>query len=190
MKWHEYLAKRDSISIEEAARRSLARVWDLSQSGKVMALITAFVDGLDYEQNTARNQRLFGDIRAAKFGSIPLYGFWTYHTAEGDKKVQEDSFLVSASEKIPNKNFKSIILSWLQKYEQESAVVKYADSDIAYKLEANGVETQLGTWHANKPAEFYSQMKKGNRTFVFEAADNFSWSARLACSSIGGDAGN
>ena len=54
-KFHEYLARRDGISLEEAARRSLARTWELAQPGKVMVLITAFVQGLPYEKNAARN---------------------------------------------------------------------------------------------------------------------------------------
>ena len=31
MKFHEYLARRDGIPLEEAARRSLARAWELAR---------------------------------------------------------------------------------------------------------------------------------------------------------------
>ncbi len=180
LKFHEYLAKRDNISLEEAARRSLARTWELAKTGKVMALITAFVQILPYEQNVGRNMALAKDVRGAKFGYAPLYGYWTYDK----EKVREDSLLVSAPERIPNKQFRSIILEWIQKYQQKSALVKYADSDIAYLLEADGTEKQLGKWSIDHLADTYSQMKYGveNRTFVFEAADDHSWSARLACS--------
>jgi hypothetical protein len=190
LKFHEYLAKRDKISLEEAARKSLARTWELAKTGKVMALITAFVTNVSYEQNIGRNQALSKDIRDAKFGYTPLYGYWSYDVIDSNtgaetgqkEKVREDSFLVSASEKMPNKEFKSIILSWVQRYQQESAVIKYVDSDMAYLLAADGTEKQLGTWSINRLADVYSQMKHGNanRIFVFEAADNHSWSARLA----------
>ena len=194
-KFHEYLARRDGISLEEAARRSLARTWELAQTGKVMVLITAFVQGLPYEKNAARNAVLASTIRDAKFGYTPLYGFWAYDAADPEtglktkKKAREDTLLVSAPERIPNGELRSIVLSWITKFRQEAAVVKYADSEIAYLLVANGAETQLGKWSINRMASIYSQMRAGadtpSRTFVFEAADDHSWSARLAMNAMG-----
>lgn len=182
LKFHEYLAKRDGISLEEAARRSLARTWELAQTGKVMTLITAFIKGLSYEQNVERNISLTKDIRDNDFGYTPLYGYWTYKDKEKQEKVQEDSLLVSAPVSIGNKDFKSKVLEWILQYQQEAAVIKYADSDIAYLLLANGNETKLGKWSINKLAEIYSQMKFGqvDRMFVFEAADDYSWATKLA----------
>ncbi len=189
-KFHEYLARRDGISLEEAARRSLARTWELAQTGKVMVLITAFVQGLPYEKNAARNAVLASTIRDAKFGYTPLYGFWAYDAADPEtglrtkKKAREDTLLVSAPERIPNGELRSIVLSWITKFQQEAAVVKYADSDIANLLIANGEETPLGKWSINRLASIYSQMRAGadtaSRMFVFESADDHSWSARLA----------
>jgi len=186
LKFHEYVAKRDGIPVAEAARRSLARTWELAQAGKVMSLITAFLRELPYEQNVARNMALAKDVVDAKFGYSPLYGYWTYNNPDtGQKeKRKEDTLLVSAPERIPNKEFRSVVLAWVQRYKQDAAVVKYADSDIAYLLAANGAESQLGRWSINRLADIYSQMKWGadaaNRIFVFEAADNHSWSTRLA----------
>jgi hypothetical protein len=195
MKFHEYLAKRDGISLKEAARRSLARSWELAQTGKVMALITAFIQGSAYKQNIARNSMLASNIREAKFGYTPLYSYWLYEETDPKtsvvtkKKVQEDSFLVSAPVLIPNKEFRTIVLSWIQKYHQEAAVIKYADTDIANLLMANGTESQLGHWSVNRLAEIYSQMKHGvntpARSFVFEAADDHSWSTKLAIQTVG-----
>jgi hypothetical protein len=190
MKFHEYLAKRDGISLEEAARRSLARTWELAQGEKVMVLITAFDPQFTYEKNVARNTNLMTDIINAKFGFTPLYGYWPYENIDpktGEKvrtQTREDSFLVSAPEKMPNATLKAIVLGWIQKYQQEAAVIKYIDSDIAYSLHADGTESQLGKWSINRLADMYSQMKYGanaaNRSFVFEAADKFSWSTKLA----------
>jgi hypothetical protein len=194
MKFHEYLAWRDGISLEEAARRSLARTWELAQTGKVMVLITAFVQGLSHEKNAARNAVLASDIREARFGYTPLYGFWAYDEADPEtgvsskKKAREDTFLVSAPERISNAELRSIVLGWLVKFNQEAAVVKYADADIAYLLVANGEEKPLGKWSINRLASIYSQMRGGgdkpSRTFVFEAADDYSWSARLAMNAM------
>ena len=99
---------------------------------------------------------------------------------------REDTLLVSASDKIPNKGLRSIVLGWLQKYQQQAAVVKYADSDVAYLLAADASEKPLGKWSVDRLADTYSQMRwgPGGRTFVFEAADEHSWSARLAISTM------
>ena len=193
-KFHEYLAKRDGISLDEAARRSLARTWELAQTGKVMVLITAFVQGLPYEKNAARNAVLASDIRDAKFGYTPLYGYWAYDAADPEtgvtakKKAREDTFLVSAPERISNRELRSIVLGWIRKFNQEAAVIKYADSDIAYLLVANGEESPLGRWAINRLASIYSQMRGGagtpSRMFVFEAADDHSWSAQLAINAM------
>ena len=189
-KFHEYLARRDGISLEEAARRSLARTWELAQTGKVMVLITAFVQALSHEKNAARNAVLASSIRDAGFGYVPLFGYWAYDEADPEtgvtskKRAREDTFLVSAPERIPNGELRSIVLRWLAKFNQEAAVVKYADADIAYLLVANGEEKPLGKWAINRLASIYSQMRGGGdrprRNFVFEAADDHSWSAQLA----------
>ncbi len=193
-RFHEYLARRDGISLDEAARRSLARTWELAQTGKVMVLITAFVQGLSRDKNAARNAVLASDIREARFGYTPLYGFWAYDEADPEtgvtskKKAREDTFLVSAPERISNAELRSTVLGWVQKFHQEAAVVKYADSEIAYLLVANGEEKPLGRWSINRLASIYSQMRGGgdrpSRTFVFEAADDHSWSAQLAINTM------
>lgn len=196
-KFHEYLARRDGTSLEEAARRSLARTWELAQTGKVMVLITAFVQGLSPDKNAARNAVLASSIRDAKFGYTPLYGYWAYETQDPEtgvtakKKAREDTFLISAPSRIPNGELRSIVFGWLQKFNQEAAVVKYADSDIAQLLVANGEEKPLGRWSINRLASIYSQMRgaddKPSRTFVFEAADDHSWSAQLAMNVMAGE---
>ena len=123
-----------------------------------------------------------------------MYGFWAYDEADPEtgvktkKKAREDTLLVSAPARIPNGELRSIVLAWLQTFKQEAAVVKYADSDIANLLIANGEETPLGKWSINRLASIYSQMRAGadtpSRMFVFEAADDHSWSAQLAMNSM------
>lgn len=104
---------------------------------------------------------------------------------EGER---EDTFLVSAPEKLSNGELRTTVLDWIRKFHQEAAVVKYADSDIAYLLVANGEEKPLGKWSINRLATIYSQMRGGgdrpSRTFVFEAADDHSWSTRLAINTM------
>lgn len=153
------------------------------------------MQALSHEKNAARNAVLASDIRDAKFGYTPLYGYWAYDEADPEtgvtskKKAREDTFLVSAPERLPNGELRSIVLGWLRRFNQEAAVVKYADTDIAYLLVANGEENPLGKWSINRLATIYSQMRGGgdrpSRTFVFEAADEHSWSAQLAIDAMG-----
>ncbi|CAN5535134.1 hypothetical protein BH11PLA2_BH11PLA2_16140 [soil metagenome] len=190
LKFHEYLAHRDGITLDEAARRSLARTWELAKTGKVMVLITGFVQGLPHDKNVARNAVLARTIRDAGFGYTPLYGYWAYDEADPEtgavlkRKAREDTFLVSAPARISNSELKSIVLKWIRDYRQEAAVVKYADSEIAHLLVANGTEVPLGKWSINRLSSIYSQMRGGDdksyRAFVFEAADDHSWSTQLA----------
>ena len=79
-------------------------------------------------------------------------------------KAREDTFLVSAPERIPNAELRSIVLGWNRKFQQEAAVVKYADSDIANLLVANGDEKPLNKWAINRLASLYSKMRGGVNT--------------------------
>ena len=132
-----------------------------------MSLITAFVRGLPYEQNAGRNMALAKDVRDAKFGYTPLYGYWTYDESDpgtGEKtgrkeKIKEDTLLVSVPDRMPNDDFRSTVLAWVKRYQQEAAVAKYADADVGYLLAANGTESRLGRWSINRLAEIYSQMR-------------------------------
>ena len=137
---------------------------------------------------------LAGNIRDTGFGYVPLFGFWAYEQPDPEtgvtskKKAREDTFLASAPERIPNGELRSIVLGWILKFQQEAAVVKYGDSDIANLLITNGEETPLGKWSINRLASIYSQMRAGadtpSRMFVFEAADDHSWSAQLAMNAM------
>ena len=74
LKFHEYLARRDGISLEEAARRSLAVAWQLAETGKVLGLIAAARGEHASEVSLAKNKQLAHDLRAYGFGLIPLVG--------------------------------------------------------------------------------------------------------------------
>ena len=151
LKLHEYVAKRDGIPVDEAARRSLARTWELAQSGKVMSLITAFVRGLPYEQNAGRNMALAKDVRDAKFGYTPLYGYWTYDESDpgtGEKtgrkeKIKEDTLLVSVPDRMPNDDFRSTVLAWVKRYQQEArrGQVRGRRCRLSLGCQRNGIAT-------------------------------------------------
>jgi hypothetical protein len=192
LKFHEYLSKRDGISLDEAARRSLARAWQLSQTGHTLALISASRSENPHQVNLARTQQLANDLRQLRFGFTPVHGGTienvrdpkTGHETGEKQKVLEDSFLVSIPADVPPKMVKQRIIALLMSYQQESAVVKYADSDHAFLLTSSGAETNIGRWSKDNMSQFFTQMKYGanaqNRSFAFEYADDLTRSTQMA----------
>jgi hypothetical protein len=190
--FYEYLAQKNRISLEEAARRSLARTWQLAQTGKVIALITAFRGENTYQANLARNQQLAQDLRRFGFGFIPMVGTSVENVRDpktgqetGDKqRVEEQSFLVSFPDTMPDNRLQDLMLSLVQKYGQEAAIVKYGDFDDAFLLRSDGNQISLGKWSKDRLAQFYTRMKYGadaqNRSFTFEHADDTTLSTKMA----------
>jgi hypothetical protein len=192
LNFYEYLAKRDRISLEEAARRSLARTWQLAQSGKVLGLITAFRGENPYPVNLARNQQLAQDLRRFGFGYIPVVGTSVENVRDprtgqenGEKRrVEEQTFLVSFPDTMPDHQLADLMLSLIQKYGQEAAIIKYGDFPDAFLLRNDGTQISLGKWSKDRLAQFYTRMKYGadapNRSFTFEYADDATLSTRMA----------
>jgi hypothetical protein len=190
--FHEYLAKRDRLSLEEAARRSLSRTWELAQSGKVLGLITAFRGENPHQVNLARNQQLAQDLRRFGFGYIPAVGTSVEKVRDpntgqetGEKRrVEEQTFLVSFPDTLPDSRLQEVMLSLVQKYGQEAAIIKYADFPDAFLLRSDGTQISLGAWSKDRLAQFYTRMKYGadapNRSFTFEHADDATISTKMA----------
>ena len=186
------MAKRDGIPIEEAARRSLARTWELAQTGKVLVLMSASRRENEPQVNAAKNQALASDLRQLRFGYIPVTGgTWenvrdpTTGGETGEKrKVVEDTFLISVPDHMPNEQLHQAIVGLVRKYQQESAIIKYGDSDRAFLVYPDGHQVDLGVWTKDKMAEYFTQMKYGadaaNRRFAFEYADDHTMSTRMA----------
>jgi hypothetical protein len=190
--FHEYLAKKAGVSLDEAARRSLARTWQLAQTGKVIGLITAFRGENTYQVNLARNQQLAQDLRRFGFGYIPVVGTSVENIRDpqtgqetGEKRrVEEQSFLVSFPDTMPNERLADLMLSLVHKYGQEAAIVKYGDFPDAFLLRNDGTQISLGAWSKDRLAQFYTRMKYGadapNRSFTFEHADDTTLSTNMA----------
>lgn len=191
MKFYEYIAKRDGLSLEEAAKRSLARTWELAETGKVLILISASRGENSEEINAVRNEQLKQDIRREKFGYIPVFGAYTEKIRDENgnetgetRKVLENSFLVSANFDISNENLYKIVFGWIVKYNQEAAIIKYKDSPNAFLIDRSGGQIDLGIWNKDKMAQHFTQMKYGadakNRIFNFEHADDDSQTTQMA----------
>ncbi len=192
-----YLANRDQVSYSEAAVKSLSRIYTLVQDVSIdIAIMTAFRSERKFHENMAKNWHLQGDIRSQGWGSVPVMGFFVEKVRDendqetGEKRdVNEHSYFIVSKER--PKEFISKIKLLVNKYEQESAIVRLAGDENAYLLHSTGELESQGVWKTGSISEYYTKMRKGppDRKFRFEAAgdkslstmmvvDNF-WNKRL-----------
>lgn len=187
----EYCAYRDGVTIEEAARRSLGRLFGLSQkSDYPLAILTAFRGERSIDENRALNKQLERDLRALGFGFAPVMGGYVEkargetgeETGELKKTDAEESYFITGR-KDPQ-SFEANVIDLLKKYDQESAVVKYPGDEQGYLLTSAGDKIALGAWSFNKLADFYTRMRKGppHRQFAFEAVGDCSRSTMYVLS--------
>lgn len=184
----EYCAHRDSVSLDEAAVRSLSRAYQhFNNSQSPLAIITAFRSERGLPENRSRNQSLTADLRALGWGFTPVLGGFVEQVRDvngketGEKrKVTEESFFVGGTGDA--KTFENKVIELLKKYEQESAVIKPPSDLMAYLVGVDGSRIALGPWSVHKLSDFYTQMRKGpsNRAFAFEAAADLTISTRRA----------
>jgi hypothetical protein len=184
----EFKAHQDGLSIQEAAVRSMARLYgQISQPQFQLVVITAFRGDRELTINRKVNVSLASDIRANGWGYTPVLGGFMEDAkdAEGNpakRRVHEESFFVSASG--DTKQVAAKVASLLKKYQQDAALFKPAGSEEAFLLFPNGTMSSAGAWH-NDPkqmATYYTRMKKGHsgRQFTFEAARDDSNMTRMA----------
>lgn len=187
----EYIAHTEDISIEEAARRSLARIFDIfTDPMRNAAIITAFRGENDLPTNRRLNRSLMRDIRRQGYGFTPVTGGWVEQTDDGGtREVEEESLVVSgpvvetmyqdgpveAPGVASAEQFQADILRWVRKYEQEGGLLKLAGSTDAVMLNPDGSSFTLGQWRLNDAAKYYTKMKGGGQRgrkieFAFECA--------------------
>lgn len=179
----EYKAATSGITFQEAASRSLARVFSQIDSGdNVIVILTAFRHERDITQNRELNRQLGSQIRQLGWGYTPVLGGYLEEGPEGQQRVHEESLFVNAKgdrgQVIPR------VLELIGQYQQESALVKFPNDEQAYLLFANGETAPVGKWHADPKlmAQYYTRMRKGpeGRQFTFEAAGDNSVMTRMA----------
>ena len=184
----EYKAQQDGVGLEEAASRSLGRLFaQVSGSPNTLVIITAFRGENTLAVNRARNAQLSSELRGLGWGFTPVLGGFVETTPDGteqpqQRRVHEESFFVNASGDA--RQVTARVISLLGKYQQEAALVKYAGSDTASLLYPNGQTVEVGRWQGDPKlmATYYSRMRKGpaSRQFAFEAAGDDSNITRMA----------
>jgi len=188
----EYLSAKENISLQEAARRSLARLWNIFQDiRRNAAIITAFRGDIDVPDfadraqrflaaNRARNRQLMNDVRKLGYGFSPVIGGFIEKDQDTGKRiraVEEEALVVSgpivestfqdapveAPAVAEAEHFKADMLTLVRRYNQESALLKVSGSSGVFLLNSSGSTHNMGKWQLNKAAEFYTVLRAGGQ---------------------------
>lgn len=188
-----YIAETQGVSLAEAASRSMSRMWGLfTDLNANVGIITAFRNEYSLEKNHTRNRALESDLRSLRLGLVPVIGGYPEKDQVGEFR-EEESFVVS--EHSPDrespeamaqrsKRFASGLLKLVQKYSQDSVLLKLAGSNKVIVLNNDGSQFSPGTWTSiNQAAEFYTYLHGGGQKgvkFAFECAGDYTVSTRRA----------
>lgn len=174
----EYKAHSDGIDIEEAARRSIGRLFSqLEKGNEAYVIISAFRGTNSLAANRRANMALANDIRGLGWGFTPVLGGFveTSPDPQGqpqERRVHEESYFVAASG--DPTSVKRGIVGLLHRYQQEAALLKLPGDDQALFINQAGATNPVGQWKADPKlmAIYYTRMRHGapNRQFTFEAA--------------------
>ena len=187
LRYIQYKAKESNVSLDEAARQSLSRLFSQFQNAETpIIILTAFRSERTLIANRNLNRQLANDLRALGWGYTPVLGGYLETIADesGQPKqvrVHEESFLVNA---VYSKDLINKVTALLKKYEQEAALLKSPNNEEAFLLFANGQTSSVGKWKADpqQMATYYTRMKNGpeGRQFTFEAAGDDSRTTKMA----------
>lgn len=129
-----------------------ASILDVSGTSN-LAFISAYRQKNPARLNVLRDRELAKDITEAGYKYLHARGQAIETKSNGDKAVvKEKSFLVVAGA-ATEEGFKDYVVHWLNKYEQEYALVKFRNSDVAWKVYPTGNQFKFGSWEkdvANK----------------------------------------
>lgn len=200
-RYAEFIAAREGCSLEEAARRSLSRIFRMfTDEKRNAAIITAFRGEYGLAENRQRNRQLMSDVRSLGFGFVPVIGGWIEHVAGGpDRTVEEESLVVSgpvveavyadapveAPAATAAEQFKTNMHRLIRKYDQDGVLLKLAGSTDAIILNNDGSSFTLGPWRLNSAAQYYTKMRRGGQRgkkmeFAFECAGAENMATRQA----------
>lgn len=174
MKFKNYLLDKETILVTEAG---LSRII-MKIKNNDFAVITAYRDEYDKQENIKRNRSLRSEFNKRKMGVYPLIGHWKecqipdvdYKDCPSNqlKDVIERSFLVIKPDDMSIDEFKNLIKSLTKKYNQDGSVISI--NGKINIIEKSGNMFKIGDkLTLNKISQAYSQyVKKTNIPFVFE----------------------
>jgi len=158
----------------------LARVEKRGHTGN-LGIITAHraeFEGTPHA-NDNRNADLAADIRKHGFGFVRVRGgsFENKGTSAERKIVGEKGFLLIGKKGDDSGNMQGFLKKHGEKYGQSSVLYKPHGSPNARLIGTSkaahgpdyGQEHDVGSFHPNKVADFFSQITKGKKNFTYES---------------------
>lgn len=167
---------------ENLEESTLSRVYTMANDpNRVFAILTAYRGTLSAKENEARNRQLQSQVRKSGYGFFKVDGHWIENEGTPEElEVAEKSFFVSAPKNEDENAFKAFTVKVLKQYDQDAAVIKLGDNNVALVDKSGKVFAQIGKFNINKVATMYSKLRNG-KTFVFESASTpDSYFSRLA----------
>lgn len=181
----------DGVSVTEAARRSLSRVWKhINNLNTTAMVITAFradrptndpAEAL--EINRQQNKLLESDLRNQGWGFFPvLGGFVENADTPRAVRVEEESYFAIAGKADTVESVTTTLAKLCQKYEQDAALLKPRGSSEGFLVFPDGRTTKVGSWSLNKLSEYYTRTRSepAGKQFTFEGAADLSRMTRMA----------
>lgn len=152
----------------------------LSHSKQPFAIISAYRQVYDRNENIERNRQLRSIFNGHKFGVHQLIGHWRecadptvpYDQCPIDKlkDVIERSYFVPKPPAVDNDTFINLIMDAAQKFEQDGFIYSNG-SEVAF-ISRDGQTIPLGGMNLNKIGQAFSKhIKKQNVPFVFEGIE-------------------
>ena len=148
---------------------SLSRVWQLTQSDRPFALITAFRGEHTRKENEMRNRELAALLRTQGFGYFFVDGYWVENPGtEYEQHVSEDSLFV-IGDVGTDAQFVKKLVALAAKYNQDGVLIKTTEGVHIYDKAGNPGDN-IGQLTPGKISQAYTRLRHGaaNKTFVFE----------------------
>jgi len=131
-----------------------------------------------HKKNIKANRDILKEFNSKKIGGYLLNGFWREEKEDGKSfKSEEDSLLFVKPEDMPRKEFQSMVIKFLKKYDQDAGIYAKIEDDKDPEISLlmkTGTLDKIGTKiSVDKLADIYSTMKKGKKQkagipFIFE----------------------
>lgn len=152
------------------AETSLSRIHQHLQNRNI-GIISAMRSDRSAEENNKHQQELQKSLKDSGFGHIPVHGGYIENLGKpGETHVHEKSFIVVGDKGNDKGRLKNFLKAHGEKHNQDSIIHK-AHNENEIKLHGlkdnvypgKNTEHDLGTFHPNKLAEYYTQLRSSSK---------------------------
>ncbi len=165
----EDVAQKDESARIALSEIKMARVNKHFRSSEYpVGIITAFRDGIPYEQNKRRNQTVALELRKSGYGYVYVDGAWKETTDDGSVvEVKEDSILVIGNTN-DNGKLHRILLEKSKEYNQDAFLFKPKGGTDIYLIYQSGKREKLSNnFRLDKFEDGYTKLRGRGKGKVF-----------------------